>query len=41
MVDVHQKCMKLGVSITAKFSKEGCISLIARGRPSCVAFKHD
>ncbi len=41
MVDVHQRCLKLGVSITAKFSKEGCIPLITRGRPSYVAFKHD
>jgi hypothetical protein len=28
-------------SITTRFSKERCISLIAKGRPSCVAHKHD
>jgi hypothetical protein len=27
--------------VTARLSKEGCISLAARGRPSRVAHKHD
>jgi hypothetical protein len=29
------------VPITARFSKERCISLVVGGRPSRVAFKHD
>ncbi len=32
---------KFGVSIIARFSKEGCISLIVGGRPFRVAHKHD
>jgi hypothetical protein len=32
---------KLGALITIKLSKEGCISLAARGRPFRVACKHD
>jgi hypothetical protein len=31
----------LGVSVTAKLSKERCISLVARGRPSRTTRKHD
>jgi hypothetical protein len=30
-----------GAWVTAKLSKEGCISLTARGRPSCATNKHD
>jgi hypothetical protein len=29
------------VLIITRFSKEGCISLVARGRPSHVTHKHD
>jgi hypothetical protein len=29
------------VPITAKFSKERCISLVVGRRPSCIAHKHD
>jgi hypothetical protein len=32
---------KHGVPVIAKFSKEGCISLIVRKKPSCVAHNHD
>jgi hypothetical protein len=32
---------RLEAPITAKLSKEKCISLIVRGRPSRVACKHD
>jgi len=32
---------RLGVSIIAKLSKEGCISLVVRGRPFHIAHKHD
>jgi hypothetical protein len=32
---------RLGALVTAKLSKEGCISLVTRGRPSCVTRKHD
>jgi hypothetical protein len=32
---------RLGALLIARFSKERCISLAARGRPSCVACKHD
>jgi hypothetical protein len=32
---------RLKLPIIAKLSKEGYISLVARGRPSCTARKHD
>jgi hypothetical protein len=32
---------RLEALITARFSKEGCISLDVGGRPFCVACKHD
>jgi hypothetical protein len=32
---------KHGVSVIAKVSKEGCISLAIGGRPFCAAHKHD
>jgi hypothetical protein len=32
---------RFGVSVTTKLSKKGCISLAIRGRPSCIACKHD
>jgi hypothetical protein len=32
---------RLEVLENAKLSKEGCISLIARGKPFCAAYKHD
>jgi hypothetical protein len=32
---------KLGVPVIARFSKEGCISLVAGGRLVCVTRKHD
>jgi len=32
---------RLNASITTKFSKERCISLVARGMPSRIAHKHD
>jgi hypothetical protein len=32
---------KLGVLITTRLSKEGCISLVARIRSFCVVCKHD
>jgi hypothetical protein len=32
---------KLGVLITAKLSKKGCISLVTGRRPFCTTHKHD
>jgi len=32
---------RLGALVTTKLLKEGCISLAIRGRPSCIACKHD
>jgi hypothetical protein len=32
---------RLGVQITAKLSKEICISLVLGGRPFCTPHKHD
>ncbi len=32
---------RLQVSLTAKFLKKRCISVATRGKPSCVARKHD
>jgi len=32
---------RLGVPISTRLSKEGCISLAVEGRPSCVARMHD
>jgi hypothetical protein len=32
---------RLGASINIRLSKEGCISLAIRGRPSCATHKHD
>jgi hypothetical protein len=32
---------KLRVPIIAKFSKEGCISLVTKGKSSCTTHKHD
>jgi hypothetical protein len=32
---------RLGALIIARLLKEKCISLIVKGRPSCVACKHD
>jgi hypothetical protein len=30
-----------GALVTIKLSKEGCISLVTRRKPSCVTHKHD
>jgi hypothetical protein len=32
---------KHGVLVTTKLQKKGCISLVARGRPTHIACKHD
>jgi len=39
-LSIKEAC-RFGPPIIAKFSKEGSISLVAGGRPSCVARKYD